>query len=96
MNALREWMDLASASEKKELADLSGTTIRNLYQLAGAYRTGGGLATRATLAYGIEHATRAMNAANPKLPIILRTEISPECRGCDLAQRCLGDKPTTD
>lgn len=90
MNQLKLWMDAASPSEKTDLARLAGTTIGTLNQIAGGYRTGGHAAVRSGLARKLENAAKALQDLNPGLPDLLRIDLSPECRGCEFAQRCLG------
>lgn len=92
MNQLKLWMDSATAEEKATLADLAKTSIGNLTQIAGAYRTGGVASVRAGLARRIEQAAAVVGKRNRTLPAVLRTDLSPECRECDFAQRCLGSK----
>ena len=92
MNQLKIWMDAASHEEKALLAELAGTSIGNLNQIAGGYRTGGAAAVRAGLARRIEKAAGAVAKRNRALPPLVRTDLSSECRECDFAQRCLGMK----
>lgn len=92
MNQLRMWMQAASQEEKSALADLAGTTIGTLNQIAGGYRTGGEAIVRSGLARKLEKAAAVLNKRNKLLPALLRTDLSPECRECEFAQRCLGDK----
>lgn len=92
MNQLRLWMDAASADEKRALAELAGTTVGTLHQIAGGYRTGGSAAIRPRLAKKIEQAVTLLGKSNKHLPAVLRTDLAPECRECEFAQRCLGQK----
>lgn len=92
MNHLRLWMQSASSDEKAALADLAGTTVGTLNQIAGGYRTNGEAAIRAGLARKLEKAALVLNKRNKALPQLLRTDLSPECRECDFAQKCLGEK----
>ena len=92
MNQLRLWMQAASQDEKAALADLANTTVGTLNQIAGGYRTGGEAVIRAGLARKLEKAAQVLNRRNKSLPTLLRTDLSPECRECEFAQRCLGDK----
>lgn len=92
MNQLRLWMQAASQDEKAALADLANTTVGTLNQIAGGYRTNGEAVIRAGLARKLEKAAQVLNRRNKSLPNLLRTDLSPECRECEFAQRCLGDK----
>lgn len=92
MNQLRIWMHTASVEEREALADLAGTTVGTLNQIAGGYRTGGVAAVRSGLARKLEKAAIVLNKRNKALPMLLRTDLSPECRECEFAQKCLGDK----
>jgi hypothetical protein len=89
MNQMRVWMQAASKAEQIRLAELSGTTIGTLNQIAGSYRTGGEPAVRSGLAGRIQTAALTIKRKNKLLPAILRTDLSPECRECEYAQRCL-------
>lgn len=92
MNQLRIWMHTASVEEREALAELADTTVGTLNQIAGGYRTGGTAAVRAGLARKLERAAIVLNKRNKALPMLLRTDLSPECRECEFAQKCLGDK----
>ena len=92
MNQLKVWMQAATQAEKAALADLAGTSVQMLSQIAGGYRRGGEANVRSGLAIRLEQAAKALNRRNDALPELFRTDLSPECRGCDFAQRCLKDK----
>ena len=92
MNQLKIWMTAASQDEKVALADLAGTSLGMLSQIAGGYRTKGAAVVRSGLARRLEKAAAVLNKRNRTLPGLLRTDLSPECRECEFAQRCLGDK----
>ena len=92
MNQLKMWMAVATQEEKHALAQLAGTTIGTLSQIAGGYRTGGDANVRSGMARNLELAAKALNKRNPALPEVLRTDLSPECRVCEFAQKCLGEK----
>ena len=92
MNQLRTWMTSATQQQKIALADLAGTSVGMLYQIAGAYRRESKeTVVRSGLAIRLEQAAKALNKDN-LLPELLRTDLSPDCRGCDFARRCLGEK----
>lgn len=92
MNQLKVFLNAASAAEKTALAEMSGTTLGTLHQVAGGYRKNGEAVVRAGLARRIEEAAIILRKKNRALPELFRTDLSPECRGCDFAQRCLGNK----
>lgn len=93
MNHLKQWMSAATQQQKIALADLAGTTVPMLNQIAGGYkRADKSAVVRSGLAIRLEHAAKALSNLDPKLPELLRTDLSPECRGCDFARACLGDK----
>jgi hypothetical protein len=89
LNKLQIWMSKATPEEKQALAHAAQTTLGTLRQVAGAYRTNGALSVSADLAAKIECATVSLAARNPKLPIILRTQLCPTCAGCDYAKASL-------
>lgn len=85
-------MNQSTPEEREALADLAGTTVGTLNQIAGGYRTQGEAVVRSGLARKLEKASEILNKRNRNLPKILRTDLSPECRECEFAQKCLGDK----
>lgn len=89
MNQMRVWMQAASANEQSRLAEMAGTTIGTLQQIAGSYRNQGQPTVRSGLAGRIQGAARGLRLKNKALPMLLRTDLSPECRECEYAQRCL-------
>ena len=92
MNALRVWMSAASPEEKAALAELAGTTVGTLSQIAGGYRSKGIANVRARLARRLELAATLLRKSNAALPDLFRTDLSAECRECEFAQKCLGPK----
>lgn len=93
MNQLKVWMKAATGEQKIALADLAGTSLQMLNQIAGGYKQEDRSASvRSGLAIRLEKAAKALNAVDGALPELLRTDLSPECRGCDFARRCLGGK----
>lgn len=88
-NQMKVWMDAADVEEQKQLAMLAGTTVGTLQQIAGSYRTNGIPVVRSGLATRIERAADTIRRKNKKLPVLVRTDLSPECRDCEFAQRCL-------
>lgn len=92
MNQLRKWMRVATPEERQELANRAGTTIGNLHQISGSYRSDGRPQIRSGLAIRIEQAARQMRKANKALPDVVRTDLSPECAACEFAQKCLGNR----
>lgn len=89
MNQMKMWMDKATLPEQKELAEMAGTTLGTLQQIAGSYRTAGVPTVRSGLAGRIENASDKLRKKNRDLPRVVRTDLSPECRDCEYAQRCL-------
>ena len=93
MNRLKKWMLAATKQQKIALADMAGTTLPMLRQFAGAYRhKDRGVSMRSGLAIRMEQAAAALHRIDDTLPEMLRTDLSPECRGCDFARKCLGDR----
>lgn len=89
MNQMRLWMQSASPNEQIKLAELAGTTIGTLHQIAGSYRTHGNPTIRSGLAGRIQSAANELRRKNKLLPVVLRTDLSPECRDCEYAKHCL-------
>lgn len=85
MNPLKQWMQNATAAEKKALAELADTTVGTLYQIAGGYRTKGAARVEPSLAARIELATEMMKRKG--LPVIKRTQLSPVCAACEYARK---------
>ena len=87
LTPLKVWMQAATADEQVLLATAVGTSRSYLYQLAGAHRECG-----AQLASAIEAETERMHKASKgRLPRVYRSDLSPVCRNCEFARRCLGD-----
>ena len=83
---LKTWMRAATPDEQRLLAERCGTSRQYLYQLAGGLRF-----ASPELAMAIERETLAMHkASKDRLPVIYRTDLSPVCRGCEFAKKCLG------
>lgn len=92
MNPLKHWMGKASREERELLAELSGTSMGHLNQIAGGYRTQGRASVRARQARRLELAVKTINRRNKALPQVLRTDLSQDCTECEFAQKCLGIK----
>lgn len=88
-NQMSVWMETADVEEQKQLALLAGTTVGTLQQIAGSYRTSGVATVRSGLAGRLERAADTLRRKNKNLPPLVRTDLSPECRECEFAQRCL-------
>lgn len=86
MNALRKWMDKATAAQTRDLARLAGTTVGTLRQIAGSYRTGGEPSVTPQLARRIEIA--ATKVPGRELPQIHREHLAPACASCEFAKQC--------
>ena len=48
------------------------------------------------LAARVEKAAGPINAENPRLPRLLRTDLASACRSCEYARKCLGDAIVTE
>lgn len=89
MDAIKNWMLLATADEQSELAKLAKTTRNYLYQLASDQRT-----SKPRLAGRIAEASVKMHKKSRKrLPILTRADLVPDCAECPYAQKCLKLKP---
>lgn len=85
MTALKRWLTVATLAEKDLLAKYAKTSRNQLYQLAGGHRN-----CSAEAARRIEQAAARVQNANPKLPTLLRTDLSKACAACEFARACLG------
>lgn len=88
INPVRAWMHAATVAEQKELARRAGTTKGQLHQLGGGHRlASSGMAGR------IEAASLEMHRESKgRLPKVFRTDLSEDCRACQYAARCLGQR----
>jgi len=86
LTTMKLWMQAASPEQQFELAKRAETSRQYLYQLAGGFRD-----ASPALARKIEAASALMHKeTRGKLPKIYRTDLNPDCRACDFAQKCLG------
>lgn len=94
MNTLKTWLKLATAEERKRLCELAKTKRSYLSFLSNADKAYGRVAS-ADMAVRLEAASDLIRGesaeAMVRLPRLLRTDLSPVCRACGFAQRCLGD-----
>lgn len=91
MNQMRLWLRAATPDERKALAELSGTTVGSLNQIAGSYRNKDQMpSVKAGFAGLIAKAAQALRKNNKALPELTRTDLSPDCRDCEYAKRCAG------
>lgn len=91
MNAIKQWMRLATTAEQEELAKLAGTKRSYLYHLAGEKATNYAREPLPKLAAAIESASAVMHKKTKgRLPLIYRTDLVTACRECAFAQKCLG------
>lgn len=88
MNSLQSWMQRTTTKQQQRLATLARTTIGNLRQIAGGYRTKGKASTTAELALRIDRASAVMKSREPDLPLIPRESLSAACSRCEFAKRC--------
>lgn len=73
---LSHWLRAATAAERTRMAELAGTTVNYLYQLAGCSRS----VPKADLAFRIEEATKVVHAeVGDRLPIISAKTIATMC-----------------
>ena len=95
MSQLKAWMLLASTEEQKALASAAGTSRTYLYHLAND-SAGYGRSASADLAGRLEAAAVSINAGNPRLPTLRRTDLCEACRSCSFARKCLGEQAITE
>lgn len=84
------WLAEATPEERQQLAELAGTGVNYLSQLSGGHRS-----ASPELARELERAAAAVRKQrSPKaralLPVLLRTDLNAACRGCEFAEKCLG------
>lgn len=85
---MKAWMMAATPAEQETLAEMVGTSRAMLYHYAGGFRE-----VSATRGGEIERATKAMaKASKGRLPVVYRTDVVDACRGCEYAQKCLGER----
>lgn len=85
---MKAWMMAATPQEQEALADTVGTSRAMLYHYAGGFRE-----VSASRGGEIERATKAMaKASKGRLPVVYRTDVVEACRGCEYAQKCLGER----
>ena len=83
MKTFKQWMSAATADEKKALAQRALTSVDVLYQIVGAYRTGGRISTTPELAKRIELASDGE---------VSRTTLCQACGACEYARAHLTKK----
>lgn len=88
-NAMRRWLAKANPREIQKLAQSADTTVGHLRQIAGGYRNEGRAVVEAGLAGRIEMGAARLRGKNAVLPVLLRTDLCPACRGCQYAKSCL-------
>jgi len=89
VNQMRLFLRAATQDEVAQVAELAGTTVGTLNQIAGSYRTDGNPQVRSGLAGRIQSAVAEVRRTNKALPAVLKTDLSPECRECEYARKCL-------
>jgi len=72
---LLDFLRAASPEERQRAADLAGTQVSYLYQIATCVRP----RVSALLAIGIEDATRSLHRENDRLPIVTVRELATMC-----------------
>lgn len=91
MNALQQWMKLATPNEQERLASAASTSRAYLYHLAAGEEANYKRAPKLALAAAIETETQRMSAETAgRLPAVLRTDLVPGCAKCPFAIKCLG------
>lgn len=95
---LKAWMAAATPKEQAEMARRARTSRAYMYAIAnsGANASRADSAKRRVspeLAGKMERAALTMREKNPKLPALLRPDLSPTCAGCEYAKRCLRGEP---
>lgn len=95
MSQLKAWMRLATPEEQATLARSAGTSRTYLYHLANDQSNYGRYASPG-LARRLEEAAAPINALNPRLPRLLRTDLAKDCRDCEFARQCLGASIITE
>jgi DNA-binding transcriptional regulator YdaS (Cro superfamily) len=88
ISPMKAWMKAATPDEQEALAARVGSSRQMLY-----FYSNGNRVASAERAGQIEEATTAMaKASKGRLPVVLRTDLAPACRGCKYAQKCLGER----
>jgi DNA-binding transcriptional regulator YdaS (Cro superfamily) len=80
---LKNWMAQATTAQQERLAKLAGTTRGTLYQYSSGVRK-----ASSERAIALEEASKRF----PKLPKLLRTDLSATCASCKFAKTCLSAK----
>lgn len=84
MTPLSKFLRSASPNERERCAQLAGTTVGYLYQLAGCHRGTRGIG--ASLALNIEDATRRLSfESGGVLPVVTAHELATMCVVADFA-----------
>lgn len=86
MNPLKAWWQAATPEEKRRMAQLAGTSVESVHQMAGAYRTEGELRLTPEKARGLELASKKL--ARKGLPVLRREILAPACGQCEFAKKC--------
>ena len=90
MQVFKSWLKLATTEEIDELATAADTSRAYLHALASDGRTYSREASNA-MAIRIEKAAAPISArSGGRLPRVLRTDLNAGCRGCEYAEKCLG------
>lgn len=84
MSKLKIWLASATPKEKQALAKGAQTTLGNLRQSAGKYRS---YSMKAGAARRVEISAEKLRAKNPELPVLLRTDLCVDCAKCEYAPK---------
>lgn len=87
-NQLRRWLTQATLKQARLLAEKAGTTLGNLRQIAGGYRTKGAASTTPETALALEVASREI----PEVKPLNREDLCIACARCDYLQQIKGLK----
>jgi len=73
---LANWLRRANEAQRLRAAELAGTSVNYLYQLAGCHRS----APKADLAFRLEDALRTVRAESKgKLPLVTARDLATMC-----------------
>jgi hypothetical protein len=86
-NPLKAWLERATTSERAQLAELAGTSVETIRQLAMAYRNNGVLTVTPEMAGRLARASeKLIERTDIPMPALRREDLSDVCRKC-MAER---------
>ena len=84
LKKLKVWMEESNGDEKKLLAKSAGVGLVTLYQIAaGKRRASAAIAAKVSVA-SVKMAVKSKG----RLPVLLRSDISPVCAACPYSPKC--------